>query len=156
RACLLWAWLIPPVLMFTLVHFGQWGYLLLILPPVTILGLLALERAEMLYGRMAAARLVALALVGALSFLLMPSVRMPGHEMQPVRGCLVGVIEASREVPRFSSELPPDRTVALTRSDILQSFRIAGFLVPVCSVVGVGRDLHGNWGSLYDAIDGQS
>lgn len=156
RACLLWAWLIPPVLMFTLVHFGQWGYLLLILPPVTILGLLALERAGMLDGRVAAARLVALALAGALAFLLTPPLAMPGHEMQPSRGALAAHNAAWREVTRIVSELPPDRTVVLTSSDGRQSFRIAGYLLPQYSVVGVGRDWHGNWGSLYDAIDGQS
>ncbi|MDI3339475.1 MAG: glycosyltransferase family 39 protein [Sphaerobacter sp.] len=156
RAQVLWAWLVPPLLMFTLVHFGQWGYLLLVLPPATILGLLALARAGMLAGRAGAARLGAAALAGALIFLATPPLGPAGVQFAPTRSDLVAHDAAWATVVRLVAVLPPSETLVLTSADGRESYRIASYLLPGYEVWGVGRDWSGNWGSLYEAVDGHA
>lgn len=152
---LLAAWIIPPVLMFTLVHFGHWGYLLLILPPVLILGLMAVEQAGMLV-RHAGARVLMPAAGASLAlFLLVPPLPfMRGHD-QPTRPALQAHDAAWREVTQRISALPPEETVVITSSDGRESYRLAGYTLPSYQVMGIGHDWHGSWGSLYEALDGQ-
>lgn len=157
RTIFLWAWVLPPLAMFTLVHFGQWGYLLLILPPLLLLGLIALERAGSLLSRAGAVRVGSGALACLAIFLLVPELSgEAGGWFQPTRAALSAHDAAWKTTSRIIDALPPQHTLVLTSADSLQSFRLASYLLPRYDVLGVGSDWQGDWGEMYQAEDGRS
>lgn len=156
RRVFLWAWIIPPLGMFSLVHFGQWGYLLLILPPATLLGLLEIERVWPLRTRAGAARAAAATFASALLFLGVPWLPINGAVFQPTLAAIRAHDAAWKRATDLITTLPPDQTVILTSAEGLESFRIAEYLFPQYKVIGLGRDWQGNWGSMYAAERGWS
>lgn len=156
RVVFLGAWLIPPLAEFTLVCFGQWGYLLLILPPSLLLGLLAIERLVPLRSQLSCGMLSAAIAASLLIFLIMPSIQSASPPFQPTRAAIRANDATWLSVQRYVDSLPAKQTVILTSADGLHSFRIASYLLPRYDVIGIGRDWSGDWGTMYYADDGHS
>jgi len=156
RTIFLCAWLIPPLVEFTLVHFGQWGYLLLILPPSLLLGLLAIERLAPLGSRLGAGLLSGSIVVSLLIFLVTPAIHATTPPFQPTRAAIRANDATWLAVQRYVDSLPTRQTIILTSADGLHSFRIASYLLPRYDVIGVGRDWDGDWGTMYYADNGHS
>src|SRR5690606_34488066 len=117
RTVFLWVWIVPAMAMFSLVLFGQWGYLLLILPPMLLLGLLVVERVWPLASRGGASRLALAGAVSALIFLGTPALSVNRSIFQPTRAAIARHDATWHTAISLISSLPPGHTVVLTSAD---------------------------------------
>jgi len=145
RAVFLSLWVLAPLTVFVFFHLGQVGYVLLVLPPLILLCVLALEHVwpAIVVGRRGApliAVLVALAL--ACSTFTVPSISAHDRAWAAIAARL--------------DSLPPSQTVLLAATDQAGTFRLAGLLLPQTHALGTGRDEVGTFGVLYEALNGHS
>ncbi|MCM8750689.1 DUF2723 domain-containing protein [Thermomicrobiaceae bacterium CFH 74404] len=131
-------WIAPPLIFFFAVHFGQWGYLLLVLPASSVLATVLLLQASST-GQTA--------WQGHVSFLLLLASQISAALVFQ-RMTIVEHDRAWQETVRLVRTLPPTGTVILTPAQYASEFRLAGYLLPEYRVIGVGHGLDGRWGAV--------
>lgn len=145
RGVFLALWAVPALGVFVLVHLGQVGYVLLVLPPLLLASLVAIEHAwPHVSARRFGIPLLAI-LIGtsvALSTATLPVIAAHDHAWQTVWTTLTA--------------MPARDTVFISATDETADFRLAGYLLPSVHTLGVGDDLSGTYGILYEALDGHS
>lgn len=178
-------WLGPSVLTYVLLHTGQLGYVLMILPAfflLTAIALQALAEAGKAHRRaLSVGGPPALALLNVGLFLVVPPVlwgfvprdgggaEPPVGQMSWVTSALetgVGTNPRQFDVRRsdeywhelidFASSYDPERTVVLTAAEPGGSFRHLTYYLPEYRVYGLGWDLQHNFGHLFTAYGGAS
>ncbi len=138
RWLFLFLWIVPPLIFFFAVHFGQWGYLLLVLPASLVLAAVLLLQAWST-GQTAWQRrvpLILLLIFQTLAAVVFHRIAIVQHEM------------VWREALNVIGALPPRDTAILTPAEYATEFRLAGYLLPQYTVVGVGHGLDRRWGAV--------
>lgn len=145
QTVLLWMWLLPPMLTFVVIHFGQFGYLLLVLPPAVLLCLRQIAWAWPRYGN----GLPGLFNVGVMVMAMLASASaiLPAvHD----RDAAWQQLEA--EIERY----PASSTMILASLEQTGYFRLLGQLMPSYRVLAIGEDAQRSHGVLYEAFGGRS
>jgi hypothetical protein len=163
QAVFVLTWFLPGFTVFSLLHMGQAGYILLLAPPLSIaLGFLLPHEvprrtllATVLGACLAAHAAVVLWLPGAVYQRAAADSALAGHIRQYAT-------RASdhhwADLVAIARRFDPDRTVIVTaiggpRSS--GSFRHLSYYLPDFRVLAVGRDRHGQFGHLYTAFAGK-
>ncbi|MGH3441662.1 MAG: ArnT family glycosyltransferase [Nitriliruptorales bacterium] len=184
RRFMLW-WVVPSFLVYLLIHTGQLGYVLLVLPVGFLLvgaaipapspsrrGVLdRLSGWRPAFGR--GALVGVLGIVNGLGFLLYPQAGValvapdapaqPSEEAQPSERSLRVVAQYDvRGNDRYWAEMTetirrydPATTAILTQAANIGSFRPLSYYLPAYQVHGLGRDVRGIYGHLFVVGEGQ-
>lgn len=140
RAALLWLWLAPATFTFSLIHFGQIGYSLLIVPPLLLLSLFAVEGAwpRQVASSRPAPMLVACVVAG-LAFSWAGLARLDDNEA------------AWRQIRAELGSRPPEATMVLARLSEGGSFQTAVWVLRDYRVVALAGSEAAAHGALYEA-----
>ena len=143
RAVMLWLWVAPAALTFALVHFGQIGYILLVVPPLLLLSLFAVAGAwpDVVASRRPAPVLVTCVIV---SLVLSWAGLARLHDNEA----------AWRMVRAELATRPPAETVVLARVSEGGSFQTAVWVLREYRVVGLTGSESAARGALYEARGG--
>jgi len=134
-------WIVPPLVFFFAVHFGQWGYFLLILPASSALAAALLLQAWNPKRPAWQTRVPFLLLLASqiLAAVVFQRIAIVQHEA--VWRAVLAVFQG------FS----PTDTVILTPSEYAAEFRLAGYLLPEYRVIGVSHGLDQQWGAVIES-----
>jgi hypothetical protein len=175
---LLLLWTGPAALFFVLVHVGQAGYLLLLLPATMLLQAAAIfvlaAQLTVLLRRAACHRWLS-SLLGAASGFRMAAAARAAQYLPELLAALAalggaavflwsandlsaaGLAENDRfwtAVQRMQPQYPPETTVLLTGMLSGESFRHAFYYLPAYQIYGVGPDIDGDVGILFEGHAG--
>lgn len=144
RAVLLWLWVVPAGMTFSLVHFGQIGYILLLVPPLLLLSHFGVADAwpDMLASRRPAPVLVACVVV-SLVLSWAGLARLQDNEA------------AWRMIRTELATRPPAETLVLARVSEGGSFQTAVWVLRDYRVVGLAGSESAARGALYEAQGGK-
>jgi hypothetical protein len=158
----LWLWAAPALLVYTCLHTGQAGYLLLLWPLVCYASATALLTAAAVLARrigagehrVAGVLLAACALTSAALFLVAPL-----SPRQAPGGMMASSIRETdafwRGVQRDLGAYSPAETVILTGTTSAESFRHATYYLPAYRVYAVGLDREGDLGVAFRGYRGE-
>lgn len=144
RAVLLWLWLLPATGTYLFVHFGQIGYMLLILPPILLLCLFQIDRAwprGIHLGRPVPWLLAAILGCVFLAIPMLASLRDDAASWTLIE--------------QRVGALPSAQTLVLTTVAGTGLIRLAAYELPSYRALGVDGKPGANWGVLFDAYGGQ-
>jgi hypothetical protein len=163
---LLGLWAGPALATFVFGHFGQVGYLLLVLPALCLVVAHYVEAlSQRLTGplHLSAGRATALlvALLAAAQVATIVAAPPTAHALldDPIAASMVDVRDNDRfwrEVPRFVERYAPEDLIVLAEASPWGSFRHAGYYLPNYRVYGIGNDRHGHFGYLYESYRGST
>lgn len=141
----LWFWVLPGLATFALIHFGQLGYLLLILPPGILLCLLGIRSAWPRWLGGATGRVMLPLFIGVTLAFSATTVPMGVQH------------DASwKAAEQRIAALPPGQTIILSDVDQAGFFRLEGYLLPQYHALGAADDTSGRYGVMFEAHEGQS
>jgi hypothetical protein len=168
RFLLLWA--VPPLLVFLLVHTGQVGYVLIVVPVVYLVLARGLDRglAGRLRPQVAAAGLAVLVVIDVVGFTVLPSAAVEVTRRGEGISTPVGTIPVPQadgfralDVPSSDQywqgiverarQADPRTTAVLTVVRKSGSFRHLTYYLPDHLVYAMGEGLHGGFGQLFTA-----
>jgi hypothetical protein len=152
-------WVLPTLIFYALTHVGQYGYLLVILPPMLMLSALC---ARVLGERLASVSLRSGAVL-ALSICLAIALTSIAYFLLargPVTAHSIWAHEARWQSLREAlGNMDPERIVLIMQVDWESPFRLAGYLLPEYHSYAIGSASPGDEGPkgwLYSAFDGHS
>lgn len=184
RMMLLWA--APALATYLLIHTGQIGYVLLILPAMTLwvgsvaqsrAGVEVRDRVPIRRWRLVPSGAVAVVVLNTAAFVFVPQATSTlvgmerGERVARAMSVVVsdgGVAERTRQydlvqndrywdrVVEFVESFDPDETVILTTPTSGGSFRHLGYYLEDYRILGVGFDLSGRFGYLFTAFEGEN
>ena len=157
-------WAGPALAVFIFGHFGQLGYLLLVLPAVCLVLAVYVEALgqrltgplRLTHGAATAVLVVVLTAAHLVTVLGSPAT---AHALldDPIEAAMVDIRDNDRfwsEVPPFVGRFSPAETIVLAEASPWGSFRHAGYYLPKYRVYGLGRDRRDRFGWLFTAYDG--
>jgi hypothetical protein len=155
KTFLLW-WTLPTLVFYALTHVGQYGYMLVVLPPLLLLAATcARVRGEGLAQRLhASPNLVSAAMCAALA---LGSLAFFTLARGPVSAG--NITENDRHAIAMRDALDtmdPASTVLITTVEWEKPFRLAGYLLPAFHVYATSKDSEGTEGWLYSSYAGKS
>ncbi len=155
RHFLLW-WTLPALLFYGVSHVGQYGYLLVALPPLLLLSAACiLVSANQL--KMRLARSVSLIRVGLSTALALGSAAYFVVGGGPITASSIAANDAYASALRQSlTGMDPADTVLVTGVGWENPFRLAGYILPSYHIYADGIDPDGMLGWLFSAYGGQS
>jgi hypothetical protein len=166
----LW-WILPSVVLFALSHTGQYGYTLVILPPLLVLSSLCvrvlvdsmkpkIQSPKDKVARDHVSRFTfhasSLALGACASLALLSAAYFTLAQGPVTASNIVGNDQYWRAVQREMGQYVPGETVLLTSTEWGGPFRAAGYLLPVFHIYATGKDEQQTFGWLYSAYGGRS
>jgi hypothetical protein len=163
---LLGLWAGPALAVFVFGHFGQVGYLMLVLPAAFLVLALYVEAAGQRiapFVRLSPGRATALVagVLAAADLATMVLAAPTAHALfrDPVTASMVDVRDNDRfwtEVPAFVGRFNPWETIVLAEASPWGTFRHAGYYLPRYRVYGIGTDRYGHFGWLYESNNTQT
>jgi hypothetical protein len=148
-------WAVPPLAFFALTHIGQFGYVLLALPP---LFMLAATSTRVVWERLrgdtpSAARRSVLSCLGLAAASACIFLFVPGPTTAPQ---IAGMDQRWHDIRRTMATMDPASTALITGSSWHSSFRHAGYLLPQYHAYGLDQknDTLNGWN--YSAYGGES
>lgn len=155
RAFILW-WTVPPFSFYALTHVGQYGYMLVVLPPLLLLSAAcARVTGESLAWRLRTSpTLVSVVMCAVLA---LGSAAYFTLAQGPVtNGNISGNDARANAMREALGHMDPASTVLITTVEWEKPFRLAGYLLPAFHVYALGKDPEGTDGWLYSAYAGKS
>jgi hypothetical protein len=148
-------WVVPPVAFFALGHIGQFGYVLVLLPPLLMLSAIA---ARVIWERVlgdtpSAARQSVLSCLGLAAASACIFLFAPGPTTAPQ---IAGMDQRWHDIRRTVARLDPASTALIMGSDWHSSFRHAGYLLPQYHSYALASNDGRLNGWNYSAYGGQS
>jgi hypothetical protein len=149
-------WALPAPVLYAFSHIGQYGYLLIVLPPLVLLSAVC---ARVLVERVARLRLGVRPLAGALvcATLALGSAAYFALAQGPTTAA--NIIENDSHWKAIRATLnteDPASTALLMSNDWDKSFRMAGYLLPEFHSYSAGKGAGDAFGWLYSAYGGRS
>ena len=153
RGFLAW-WIVPPLAFFAVSHVGQYGYAMVVLPPLLMLAALSLRVLAELHAPQRWRAHVTVVLCSALA---LASVGYFALAQGPVTASNITKNDDRwHAIESTLAGYDPSSTILLADANWEGSFREAGYLLPRFHVYGAGKDPQKQYGWLYSAFGGQS